>query len=72
MASHVQTIKDREPGGTSQKAAQIMGTELTCVEAKMEELIQSYGRKIREVGVYRNLAKERDKVSDELYESLRP
>ena len=47
-----------------------MSTELTGVEAKMEELIQTYGRKIREVGYHRDLAKERDDTSNELYESL--
>ena len=47
-----------------------MSTELTGVEAKMEELILTYGRKIREVGYHRHLAKERDDTSDELYESL--
>ena len=63
LALQVPTIKDRVPGGTSQRATQIMGTELTSVEAKMEGHIQTYERRIREVGVHRILAKERDKVS---------
>ena len=44
---------------------------MTWVEAKMKELIQTYGRNIREVGYHRDLAKERDDTSGELYKSLR-
>ena len=43
-----------------------MGTEMTNMEAEIEELIQTYGCKIREVGVHRDLARERDKVSNDL------
>ena len=50
LASQVETLRNREPRGASKKAAQLMSTELMGVEEKMEELIQTYGRKIREVG----------------------
>ena len=36
LASHVETMRNREPGGASKKAAQLMSAELTGVEAKME------------------------------------
>ena len=64
-------MRNREQGGASQKAAQLMSAELTGVYAKMEELIQTYGRKIKEVGCHRDLARERDIVSNELYQIFR-
>ena len=39
FASYVKTMRNREPGGTSQKAAQIMGAQLTSMESKIEEPI---------------------------------
>ena len=67
----METMRNREQGGASQKAAQLMSAELTGVYAKMEELIQTYGRKIKEVGCHRDLARERDNVSNELYQIFR-
>ena len=64
-------MRNREPGCASQEAAQLLSTELTEVEVKMEELIQAYRHKIKEAGFHRDLAKERDNTSDELYKSLR-
>ena len=69
MASEVEIMKNREQGGAAQNATQSMSAELKGVEAKVEELIQTY--KIREIGFHQDMARERDNVSDELYESLR-
>ena len=41
------------------------------MEGKFEELVQLYGRNIRAVGFPQMFARERDKVSEELYEQLR-
>ena len=55
-----------------------MSSELTGLKAKMEELIQMYGRQIREVGFSQHLAKqkdhlaeEKDHISNKFYKSLR-
>ena len=45
LASHVETMRNREPEGASLTDAQLMSADLTGVEAKMEELIQMYGHK---------------------------
>ena len=45
LASHVETMRNREPEGASQKAAQLMSPELTGVEAKVSnELYESLKR----------------------------
>ena len=71
LGSCVETLKSRDSQTASQKAAQLMCAELTGIEAKMKEMIQTYGRKTREVGCHRDLEKERNNISNKLYKSLR-
>ena len=71
LASHIQTMKNRDRGGTSRKASLGMGAQLMSVEAEMDGIIQTYGRRIGEVGVHWNLAKERDGISKELCNGIR-
>ena len=48
-----------------------MGAQMMSVEAEMDGIIQTYGRRIGEVGVHWNLAKERDGISKELCNGIR-
>ena len=70
LASHVEIIRSRGTGGTSHKAAQSMGTEMTYMERKVGELVQIYGRKIRLAGFPQKLARELVEVREELYDQL--
>ena len=48
-----------------------LSRRVTNVRREMDGIIQTYGRRIGEVGVHSNLAKERDRISKELFNGIR-